>query len=414
MLTDKECKNAVCPPDKAKHRIYDTGGLYLQISPSGSRRWFLKYRQGQTEKQLALGHFPSVSLREARALRDKAQKLREQGKDPIEAKKVAQLIAKNPATATFQATALDWFERQQGQWSKMHADRTHRQLERDLFSHLGQRRISEIKPAELLAALRKIEDRGAIETAHRVRVTAGLIWRFAVSIGLAERDITQDLKGALKPFRGTHFGAITDPQQLGTLMRAIEAYKGGPVVRAALQISPYVFQRPGEVRGMRWGELSLETGTWTIPPDRMKRTLQGKTHGDPHVVPLSQQAVEILKSLHPYTGAGELVFPGERQRDKPISENAVRTALISLGYSSDTMTAHGFRATARTLLDEKLEFEPALIEIQLGHQNSRDPLAGAYNRASFIEKRRAMMQAWANYLDTLRDGARVIQLRAPA
>ncbi len=411
MLTDKECKNAVCPPDKAKHRIYDSGGLYLQVSPSGSRRWFLKYRQGKTEKQLALGHFPEVSLREARAQRDKAKQLREQGSDPIEAKKVAQLIAQNPATATFQATALDWFERQRGLWSKMHSDRTHRQLERDLFPHLGQRRINEIKPAELLAALRKIEDRGAIETAHRVRVTAGLIWRFAVSVGLAERDITQDLKGALKPFRGTHFGAITDPGQLGDLMRAIQAYKGGPVVRAALQISPLVFQRPSEVRGMRWAELSLETGTWTIPPERMKRTLQGKTHGDHHVVPLSQQAVAILKSLHPYTGGNELVFPGERQRNKPISDNSVRTALMSLGYGSDIQTWHGFRATARTMLDEKLEFDPGLIEIQLAHQNSRDPLAGAYNRASFIEKRRVMMQAWADYLDGLRDGAQVIQLR---
>jgi integrase len=411
MLTDKECKNAVCPPDKAKHRIYDTGGLYLQISPSGSRRWFLKYRQGQTEKQLALGHFPAVSLKAARAAAEKAKQLRAHGSDPIEAKKVASLIAKNPGTATFQATALDWFERQRGQWSKTHADRTHRQLERDLFPHLGQRRINEIKPAELLAALRQIESRGAIETAHRVRVTAGLVWRYAVSIGLAERDITQDLKGALKPYRGTHFGAIIDPGQLGDLMRAIQAYKGGPVVRAALQISPLVFQRPGEIRGMRWVEVSLETATWTIPPERMKRTLLGKTHGDPHIVPLSQQAVQILKNLHPYTGAGELVFPGERQRDKPISENAVRTALISLGYSSDTMTAHGFRATARTLLDEKLEFDPALIEIQLGHQNSRDPLAGAYNRASFIEKRRVMMQAWADFLDGLRDGARVIRLR---
>jgi integrase len=414
MLTDKECKTSVCPPDKARVRLYDAGGLYLQVSPSGSRRWFLKYRHGKTEKQLALGSFPEVSLKLARELRDKAKKQREVGQDPIQAKKVSKLIARSPALNSLQEIALDWYERQRGGWSAMHSERVKRQLERDLFPYLGQRTINDITAPELLATLRRIEERGAVETAHRVRVTAGLIWRYALSIGAAERDISADLKGALTAYRGSHFGAITDPLKLGELLRAIQAYKGGPVVRAALLITPYVFSRPGELRGMAWAELDLEAGIWTIPAARMKRKKDGKENGAPHIVPLCKQVVQILIDLKPYTFSTGLVFPGERQRDKPISDNSVRTALMSLGYGSDVQTWHGFRATARTMLDEKLEIDPALIEVQLAHEKENDANKGAYNRASYVKQRAAMMQTWADYLDRLRDGADVIQLRVPS
>ena len=288
-----------------------------------------------------------------------------------------------------------------------------RQLERDLFPWLGERQISSITPPELLAVLRKTEERGAIETADRGLMNARLIWRYAVATSRAERDIGADLKGALMPYRGKHHAAITDPDKLGELLRAIQHYKGGPIVRTALHLAPILFQRPGELRGAEWAEIDLDAGLWTIPSQRMKRTKAGKENGEPHTVPLPRQAVELLRGLFPLTGGGVLVFPGERSHDRPISDNSVRTALLSLGYSSQVQTWHGFRATARTMLAERLDLDPLVIEAQLAH-SVKDANGRAYNRTQYLAHRRAMMQAWADYLDKLRKGADVIELRGRA
>ena len=306
MLTNTQCKNATCPPDRRQARFSDAGGMYLQVSPNGSKRWFLKYRVAGKEKQLALGSYPAVSLADARLARDAAKLQRAGGVDPVQARKVAKLKAVNPAGDSFRVVALEWFDKQEPQWSPAHAVRAKRQFERDLFPWLGERRIGDVTPMELLATLRKVEARGAVETADRGLMLARQVWRYAVATGRAERDVTADLKGALTPYRGKHFAAITDPVKLGELLRAIRAYKGGPIVRAALQLAPMLFQRPGELRGAAWAEIDLDAALWTIPAARMKRSKAGKEQGDPHMVPLPRQAVEILRGLHGYTGHGQM------------------------------------------------------------------------------------------------------------
>ena len=410
MLTDADCKNAACPPDKKQARIYDTGGLYLQISPSGSKRWFLKYRIAEKEKQLALGAYPTVSLKAARRARDEAKRKKAEGIDPVQARKVEKLKAINPAGDTFQIVALEWFDKQAPHWSEAHAFRSKRQLERDLFPWLGARRMADIEPVELLATLRKVEERGAVETADRCLMLARQIWRYGVATGRVGRDMTADLKGALQPYRGKHFAAIIDPAEFAVLLRAIKAYRGGIVVRAALQLAPMLFQRPNELRGATWAEMDLEDGLWTIAAQRMKRTKDGKENGQAHLVPLPTQAVQILKALKPYTENTGLVFPGERQRSKPISENSVRTALISMGYTAEKQTWHGFRASARTMLAEVLNFDPLVIEAQLAH-SVRDANGRAYNRTTYLKQRTEMMQQWADYLDRLSAGAQVIAFK---
>ena len=269
MLTDAACRNATCPPEKKQARFTDSGGLYLQVSPAGSKRWFLKYRTGGKEKQLAIGSYPTVGLKDARAKRDEAKLKKAGGIDPIQARKVEKLTAVNPAGDSFKVVALEWYGKQAPHWSDAHAERSLRQFERDLFPWLGERRIIEIKPVELLATLRKVEERGAVETADRGLMLARQVWRYAVATGRADRDITADLKGALSPYRGKHFAAITDPVKFGELLRAIQAYKGGVVVRAALQLAPMLFQRPGELRGAAWAEIDLEAALWTIPSARL-------------------------------------------------------------------------------------------------------------------------------------------------
>ena len=413
MLTDAECRNAACPPDRRQARFADSGGMYLQVSPNGSKRWFLKYRVAGKEKQLALGSYPAVSLTAARRARDAAKLKRAEGVDPIEARKTKKLIAANPAGDSFKVVALEWYEKQEKHWSPAHAVRSKRQLERDLFPWLGERQMADVTPMELLATLRKTEERGAIETADRGLMLARQVWRYAVATGRAERDIAADLKGALSPYRGKHFAAITNPVKLGELLRAIKAYKGGPIVRAALQLAPMLFQRPGELRGADWAEIDLDAGLWTIPAARMKRSKDGKENGDPHLVPLPRQAVEILRGLQGYTGHGAKVFPGERSHDRPISENSVRTALITLGYTPEIQTWHGFRATARTMLAEQLECDPLVIEAQLAHA-VKDANGRAYNRTTYLKQRTDMMQRWADYLDKLAAGADVIQLHTVA
>lgn len=401
MLTDLECRNAICPPERKQARFSDSAGLYLQVSPNGSKRWFLKYRINNKEKQLALGSYPMVSLTAARRARDAAKQQKATGVDPVQARKVEKLKAMNPEGDSFQMVALEWHTKQIPVWSAGHATRALRQFERDLFPWLGERRMVDISPMELLAALRKIEERGAIETADRGLMLARQVWRYGVATGRVGRDITGDLKGALSPYRGRHFAAITDPVQFGTLLRAIQAYRGGPIVRTALQLAPLLFQRPGELRAAAWAEIDLKAALWTIPAARMKRGKDGKEHGEPHLVPLPTQAVAILGELHTLTGRSKLVFPGERNHERSISENSVRTALISMGYTPDVQTWHGFRATARTMLAERLDIDPLVIEAQLAHA-VKDANGRAYNRTQYMAHRARMMQRWADYLDELR------------
>ena len=301
------------------------------------------------------------------------------------------------------AVAMEWYDKQKPLWSDSHAERSLRQFERDLFPWLGGRRLAEIEPVELLATLRKVEERGAVETADRGLMLARQVWRYGVATGRVGRDITGDLKGALSPYRGKHFAAITEPAKLSELLRAIQAYKGGPIVRAALQLAPLLFQRPGELRGAAWAEVDLDAALWTIPAARMKRGKDGKENGDPHLVPLSTQAVKVLRELYPLTGHSALVFPGERNHSRPISENSVRTALITMGYTPEIQTWHGFRATARTMLAERLDVDPLVIEAQLAHA-VKDANGRAYNRTQYLAHRTKMMQRWADYLDRLREG----------
>ena len=413
MLTDAQCRNATCPPDRKQARFSDAGGLYLQVSPTGSRRWFWKYRIAGVEKQLALGSYPDISLTAARKARDAARLEKSDGRDPVQARKVAKLKAAATGTDSFKETALEWYGKHHTRWSEQYAIREKRNLEKDLFPYFGTRRIGDIQPIELLAALRRVEERGALDVARRVLITARAVWRYAVATARAPREITGDLKGALTPHRKKHFAALVDPLKVGELIRVIRGYQGGPIVRAALQLAPVLFQRPNELRGMAWAELDLDTALWTIPAARMKRQKDGKENGPPHVVPLPRQAVEILRSLQPITGHGVMVFPGERSHERPISDNTLRAALLTLGYGPTVQTVHGFRATARTMVRERLKVDPRVIEAHLAH-SSKDINGGAYDRAEYVEERAVMVQRWADYLDKLAVGADVMLLRPAA
>jgi integrase len=411
MLTDAECKNATCPPGKTRARLACSGGLYLEVSPAGSKRWFYKYRKEGKEGRIALGSYPDVGAKDARKARDGAKLQKSTGVDPVQVRKVEKLKSTTPAANTFKATALEWYAMKLDSWSSHYAIREKRNLEKDLFPHFSVRNIGDIEPIELLAAVRAVEERGALDVAHRVLTTAGQVWRYAVATGRAQRDISADIKGALKPHHGKHFAAITDPLKLGELIRVIRGYQGGPIVRAALQLAPMLFQRPGELRAAAWAEFDLDAAMWTIPAARMKRSVDGKRNGDPHQVPLPTQAVEILRKLHLITGHSALCFYGERSHDRPISDNTLRAALLTLGYGPDTQSVHGFRATARTLLAEELGVDPLVIEAQLAHA-VKDANGRAYNRTQYMKHRTAMMQQWADYLDKLATGGDVIQFRA--
>lgn len=411
MLTDAQCRNAVCPPEKKQARIADSGGMYLQISPAGSKRWFLKYRVDGKEKQLAMGSYPEVSLTAARKARDAAKLKKAAGTDPIQARKIEKLKSNTPTESTFKATALEWYALKLDSWSSHYAIREKRNLEKDLFPFLGERNIADIEAIELLATIRRVEERGALDVAHRVLTTSGQVWRYAVATARAPRDISADIRGALKPHHGKHFAAITDPSKLGELIRVIRGYQGGPIVRAALQLAPILFQRPGELRAAEWAEFDLDAAMWTIPAARMKRGVDGKRNGDPHLVPLPKQAVKILRELQPITGHSMLCFYGERSHDRPISDNTLRAALMTLGYGPDLQSVHGFRATARTLLAEELNIDPLVIEAQLAHA-VKDANGRAYNRTQYIKHRITMMQQWADYLDMLGQGAAVLPFKA--
>lgn len=413
MLTDKQCKNAVCPPDKTRARFTDGAGLYLEVSPAGSKRWFWKTYQDGKEGRLALGSYPAMSLSDARRARDAAKIVKAEGRNPVEVRKVEKLKAARPGGDTFKAVALEWYAKQAPQWSASHAERTLRQLERDLFPWIGARPIAEIHAMELLAALQKVEERGAIETADRVRLVAGMVWDYWLpTANVQQRNITEGLKARLTPYRGKTFAAIVEPARFGELLRALMAYKGGAIVRTALQLAPLLYQRPGNLREMEWAELDLDAALWVIPSAKMKRTKLEKEQGDAHAVPLPTQAAELLRSIQPLTGHGRYVFPGERSHDRPISDNSVRSALYALGFGKE-QTWHGFRASARTMMVDELNLDPLAIEANLAHA-VRDANGRSYNRTQYLAQRFAQIQQWADYLDKLRKGADVIQLPTKA
>ena len=391
-LTATEVKQAK-PGDKDR-KLSDGGGLFLLVAKTGGKRWRYKYRFAGKEKLLALGTYPELSLAEARKRHQDARERLAQGIDPGEMRKVEKLTRHQAAADSFEAVALEWFNTHQADKSEGHRKRMRRMLEKDLFPHLGNRPIAGITASELLTVLRRIEARGAMDIAHRAKQAAGQVFRYAVATGRAERDPSGDLKGALSPRQTKHRPAITDPSGVGRLMLAIDNYQGGPVVKAALQLSALLFLRPGEMRAMEWAEINWEAERWELAAERMKKKR-------PHIVPLPRQALEILRELHKLTGRGRYVFPSARGGSRPLSENGVRTALRTMGYSNDEMVPHGFRPMARTLLDEVLRYPTDWIE----HQQARavrDPTGRAYNRTSHLENRTKMMQGWADYLDSLR------------
>lgn len=410
MLTDAECRNATCPTDKKRVRLTDSGGLYLEVTPNGRKRWFWKYSRGGKESRMALGNYPAVGLTAARKTRDVAKLKKSDGFDPVQARKLDRLKQAMSEGESFEQVAREWYGKKSPLWSGHHQTRELRNLEKDLFPWIGKRRIAEIEPVELLQTIRRVELRGSFDVAHRVLTTARGVFAYALATGKAGRNIAMDLKGALTPHKGRHFAAITDPLKLGELIRAIRGYKGGMIVRAALQLAPMLFQRPTELRAAEWSEFDLDGALWSIQAKRMKRTYDGKENGDPHLVPLPAQAVAILRELHYLTRDGVLLFPGEKSRNIPISDNTLRAALQTLGYGSDVQTVHGFRATARTMLDEILEFDPLIIEAQLAH-TVKDANGRAYNRTTYLKQRADMMQRWADYLDGLAAGADVIKFK---
>lgn len=392
MLTDTEIRNA--RPAEKTQRLYDTRGLYLEITPKGGKGWRLKYRIARKEKRISLGVYPDVSLKAARERRDEARKLIADGVDPSLQRQAKKKATEVKAANSFEVVAREWFGRYSANWAQSHSKTVLRRLERDIFPWLGSRPVAEITAPELLAVIRKVEGRGALETAHRELNICGQVFRYAVATGRAERDPSGDLRGALPPVKTKHLAAITDPQKVGELLRALDGYQGGFIVRCALRLAPLVFVRPGELRHAKWVDIDLEEAEW--------RFVVSKTKTD-HIVPLSRQAIAILQELQPLTGRGEYLFPSGRSTQRPMSENAVLAALRALGIDKEEMSGHGFRAMARTLLDEELGVRPELIEQQLAHA-VKDPLGRAYNRTKHLKERHSMMQQWADYLDDLRKG----------
>lgn len=390
-LTDARIRTAA--PEPKARRLYDSGGLYIEISPAGGKWWRLKYRHGGKEKRLSLGTYPDTGLKEARAKRDDARKLMAAGVDPGEQRKAAKAAGADRAANSFEVVAREWLGKQSPNWAVGHSSKIISRFERDLFPWLGGRPVAEITAPELLRSLRRIEDRGALETAHRALQNCGQVFRYAVATGRADRDPSVDLRGALAPWRPVHFASITDPVKVGELLRGIDKLHAGLIVKSALRLAPLVFVRPGELRQAEWSEIDLDAAEWNIPATRMKMR-------EPHLVPLSEQAVLILRDLHALTGRGVYVFPGRTPRT-PMSNNAVRLALRRMGYGKDDMSGHGFRAMARTILDEVLNVRPDYIEHQLAHA-VRDPNGRAYNRTAHLAERRKMMQVWADYLATLK------------
>ncbi len=343
--------------------MFDGGGLYLEVAPSGGKWWRFKYRFGGKEKRLSLGVYPDVSLKDARERRDDARKLLANSIDPGENRKAKKAAKVERAANSFEVIAREWYSKHSPNWSASHGDRIISRLERDIFPWIGGKPIAEITAPQLLEVIRRIEQRGALETAHRALGNCGQVFRYAVATGRAERDPSGDLRGALPPVKGTHFASVTEPKQVSEVLRALDSYEGTLTVRCALRLAPLVFVRPGELRHAKWADIDLDAAEW--------RYTVTKTDTQ-HIVPLSRQAVEILRELYPLTGRGHYVFHSARSSSRPMSDNAILAAMRRMGIAKEEMSGHGFRAMARTILDEVLGFRPDFIEHQLAHA-VRDP-----------------------------------------
>jgi len=400
-LTDAAIRRA--SPGPKPIRLFDGRGLYLEVRPKGGKWWRLKYRFEGKEKLLSLGTYPDVSLKKARERRESARAVLVSGVDPSTARKAVKASRSGGPVNSFETVAREFHETQREQWSEPHAKRWIERLQKDVFPYLGALALPDISAPMLLETLRRVEARGVRETVHSILQACGQVFRYGVATGRADRNPAGDLRGALRPVLVKNMAAVTEPAEVGSLMRAIHDYQGSPLTRGALMLSALLFQRPGNIRSMQWSALDLvgATPTWTIPASEMKRSRYEKLNGRPHLVPLSRQAVAILVELHPLSGHGAYVFPSMLGGARPMSENTVNTALRRLGYDKDTATAHGFRAMARTVMVEALNVNPEVIEAQLAHGKS-GPLGAAYDRAEFMGQRRAMMQTWADHLDVLR------------
>ena len=394
MLTDTKLRSL--KRKDAVFRLADTNGLCIEVRPAGSKIWRYRYRYAGKANMLTIGEYPAVSLAEARGERDKARALLKGGADPSVVAKIQRAAQAEQAANTFALVAAELLEKRAKKLSPGSVVRERRMLEKDIGPFIGDLPIQDITAPLLLMALRKVEARGAIETAHRARAAASLVFRYAIATGRTKYNPAADLVGALSSTQTKHFASLTEPDQVAKLLKAIYGYEGSLVVSAALKLSALLFVRPGELRHARWEDISLDKAEW--------RYVTSKTQ-TPHIVPLATQAVDVLRELQPYARRSQYLFPGVRSASRPISENTINAALRSLGFDNTMITAHGFRAMARTLLDEVLGFRPDFIEHQLAH-SVRDPLGRAYNRTSHLEERTKMMQAWANYLDSLRRAER--------
>jgi integrase len=401
-LTDTAIKNA--KPAAKPFRLFDRDGLYLEVTPGGGKWWRFKYRYAGKEKRLSLGVYPEVELKKARQRTGEARQLLSDGVDPSANRKAAKATLEQRAANSFEVVAREWIGKQLPNWAKSHGSRVAARFEQDVFPWIGARPMAEVTAPELLTTMRRIESRGALETAHRALNSCGQVFRYAIATGRARHDPSGDLRGALPPVKGGHFAAVTDPKRAGELLRMIDAYEGTLTVRCALRLAPLVFVRPGELRAAEWKDIDLDAAEW--------RYTVTKTN-TPHIVPLSTQAVTILRELQPLTGRGRYVFSSARTSQRPMSDNAILASMRRMGIAKEEMSGHGFRAMARTILDEVLGFRPDFIEHQLAHA-VRDPNGRAYSRTAHLEERRKMMQAWANYLDGLRVAGNVVPIRRSA
>jgi integrase len=406
----------------SRKRLTDGDGLYLLLFvKGGAHGWRFDYSLQGRRKTISFGTYPDTSLALARRKADAARQLVAEGIDPSKKRKAEKQSYEQaraveareerglPPLDSFEAIAREWFAVKRDGWAASYADKIMARFETDVFPWIGKQPIDDITPPQLLEVLRRIEARGVVETAHRALQDSSQVFRYAVATGKAVSNPARDLKDALKRPDPKHFPAVIDPKRFGDLLRACDSYAATPVVRAALKLAPMLLLRPGELRFAQWSEIDLDNAMWTVPAARMKRELRAKLHGAPHLVPLPKQAVAVLRELHAVTGRGPMVFRGERHHDRAMSENTINAALRAMGFPQDEVTGHGFRATARTMLQERLGFDPHVIEAQLAH-SVRDNLGRAYNRTEFVEQRREMLQAWADYLDKLRRGAPVVPI----
>lgn len=399
-LTEMACRKKTYDP-AGGNKLFDGGGLYLELRSSGAKLWRMKYRFAGKERLLSIGSYPEVSSEQARASRAEAKALLAKGVDPSMHRRIEKSTRELAVATTLRAVAEEWIERFSPGWHESHTRTIEVRLKNDVYPWIGERPIGDLLAPELLTVLRRVEKRGALETAHRIRQYFSLIFRYAISTGRVMRDPAADLKGALRSPIVRHYATITDPVEIGRLLHAVDGYRGHFVTRVALQLAPMLFVRPGELRGAEWDEIDLDAGEWRIPAIRMKMKLAHKLNGrqTDHVVPLATQAVAILRELEPLTGGGLYVFPSARTRLRPISDNTVNAALRRLGYGTDDIVGHGFRHMASTLLNEQ-GWSSDAIERQLAHKEKG--VRAVYNLAEYLPERRAMMQAWANYLQELK------------